>query len=62
MSFHLTDYCVEGDWAYHNAIINGGNKAHLWRTLTRDEWYYLIYQRKDGERRPWDCHPSGRAA
>ena len=47
VSFHLTDYCVEGDWAYHNAIINGGNKAHLWRTLTRDEWYYLIYQRKD---------------
>ena len=47
VDFHLTDYCVEGDWAYHNAIINGGNKAHLWRTLTRDEWYYLIYQRKD---------------
>ena len=47
VSFHLTDYCVEGDWAYHNAIINGGNKVHLWRTLTRDEWYYLIYQRKD---------------
>ena len=47
VSFHLTDYCVEGDWAYHNAISNGGNKAHLWRTLTRDEWNYLFYQRKE---------------
>ena len=37
----------DGDWAYHNAISNGGNKAHLWRTLTRDEWNYLFYQRKD---------------
>ena len=38
---------VDGDWAYHNAISNGGNKAHLWRTLTRDEWNYLFYQRKE---------------
>ena len=37
----------DGDWAYHNAISNGGNKAHLWRTLTRDEWNYLFYQRKE---------------
>ena len=47
VSTHLTDYCVDGDWAYHNAISNGGNKAHLWRTLTRDEWNYLFYQRKE---------------
>ena len=37
----------DGDWAYHNAISNGGNKAHLWRTLTSDEWNYLFYQRKE---------------
>ena len=44
---HLNNGFENGDWAYHNAISNGGNKAHLWRTLTKDEWYYLFYQRKD---------------
>lgn len=30
------------DWGVYNAISNGGNKAGLWRTLSRDEWTYLI--------------------
>ncbi len=29
------------DWGVCNAIINGGNKAGMWRTLTKDEWDYL---------------------
>lgn len=29
------------DWG-QNAISNGGNKANQWRTLTYDEWYYLL--------------------
>ena len=33
------------DWGVYNAISNGGNQAGLWRTLTRDEWYYLINTR-----------------
>ena len=31
----------EWDWG-HNAISNGGNTADTWRTLTKDEWVYLI--------------------
>ena len=41
----LIDDYVEADWAYHNAISNGGNAAHLWRTLTYSEWYYLFNTR-----------------
>ena len=36
---------AEADWAWHNAIINGGNTVHLWRTLTYNEWYYLFHER-----------------
>ena len=38
----LTGNYVEADWAWHNAIINGGNSTHLWRTLTINEWNYLF--------------------
>ena len=41
----LTGTYAEADWAYHNAISNGGNAAHLWRTLTYAEWYYLFNTR-----------------
>ena len=33
------------DWGVCNKIINGGNKEGLWRTLTADEWKYLVDQR-----------------
>ena len=38
----LTGAYIEADWAWHNAISNGGNTTHLWRTLTDEEWEYLI--------------------
>ena len=37
------------DWGVYNAISNGGNQPGMWRTLTWDEWYYLLYQRGDAE-------------
>lgn len=30
------------DWGVYNKISNGGNKADMWRTLTVDEWNYLV--------------------
>ena len=33
------------DWGVYNAISNGGNQAGQWRTLTNDEWYYVINTR-----------------
>lgn len=33
------------DWGVYNKISNGGNKAGMWRTLTEDEWYYILHGR-----------------
>ena len=33
------------DWGQYNAVSNGGNKAGLWRTLSYNEWYYLLSER-----------------
>ena len=41
-----TDYTTFADWGA-NAISNGGNTADLWRTLTRDEWQYLLRSRNN---------------
>lgn len=39
---------TEYDWGQHNAIQNGGatDPAGTWRTLTQEEWEYLINQRE----------------
>ena len=56
-STYSDDYCAYGnyqsnlydgdgraDWGY-NAISNGGSTTNQWRTLSIEEWYYLIYTR-----------------
>lgn len=30
------------DWGVFNAIENGGNRPNMWRTLTAEEWDYLL--------------------
>ena len=42
---NLTDNYANADWGVYNAIFNGGNQAGQWRTLTKDEWYYVINTR-----------------
>ncbi len=37
----LGDHNGQADWGY-NAISNGGNQEGLWRTLTMEEWLYLL--------------------
>jgi hypothetical protein len=37
------------DWGLNNAISNGGNKAGIWRTLTQNEWYYIIVLRNNAD-------------
>ena len=41
----LTGDYARADWGVYNAISNGGNKAGIWRVLTKDEWVYLINTR-----------------
>ena len=43
-SYNLNDQTGLADWG-SNAIINGGNALNLWRTLTHDEWGYLLNTR-----------------
>lgn len=40
------DYVTFKDWGV-NPISNGGNIANAWRTLTRDEWYYIFNGRSN---------------
>lgn len=38
------------DWGRFNAISNGGNTVNYWRTLTADEWRYLLFGRSNAEK------------
>lgn len=46
ISTDYNDYATYVEWG-DNPITNGGNKANIWRTLTKDEWVYLFYGRSD---------------
>ena len=41
----LTGSYANADWGVYNRISNGGNQAGMWRTLTKDEWNYLLFTR-----------------
>ena len=43
-TYNLYDQNGQADWGY-NAISNGGNTANIWRTLTDNEWNYVINTR-----------------
>ena len=38
------------DWGIFCAITNGGYQAGLWRTLTMEEWNYLLTERKNADK------------
>ena len=42
----LVGQYANADWGVYNAISNGGNQPGLWRTLTSDEWEYVIKSRE----------------
>lgn len=37
-----TTQCRNADWGVYNAISNGGKEPGLWRSLTHNEWAYLL--------------------
>ena len=39
---NLTGGNANCDWGVFNAILNGGDEPGRWRTLSRDEWAYLM--------------------
>ena len=42
---NLNDQTGQADWGY-NPISNGGNREDLWRTLTYEEWCYILFDRE----------------
>ena len=44
-NFDLTDTYSAADWGVYNAITNGGAMVNQWRTLTNEEWQYVLYYR-----------------
>ena len=44
-NYDLTGDYANADWGVYNAILNGGNAPHRWRTLTNAEWEYLFNTR-----------------
>ena len=40
-SCNLYDWTSQADWGF-NAICNGGNQLGQWRTMTKDEWNYVL--------------------
>ena len=48
---NLTDDFVNADWGFYNAIRNGSvtEPSGKWRTLTKEEWMYLCYTRKNAD-------------
>lgn len=43
-SYNLYDQTGQADWGY-NPISNAGDQSDLWRTLTKDEWVYILNSR-----------------
>ena len=43
-TYNLNDQTGQADWGY-NAISNGGNTENIWRTLTIDEWDFVLFTR-----------------
>ena len=50
MYSHITN--TDNDWGVNCSISNGGSSRNLWRTLTKDEWVYLLNTR-DGASGKW---------
>lgn len=44
-TYSLTGNYIDADWGVRNPISNGGNTAGQWRTLTGDEWKYVLTER-----------------
>ena len=40
-TYNLFNQTGQADWGY-NSIINGGNTINTWRTLTKEEWDYVV--------------------
>ena len=57
---NLVDEYSNCDWGVYNPISNGGNQVGQWRTLTKDEWEYLMNGRSNANRKRFHCCIDGK--
>ena len=43
--YNLTGSYANADWGIYNPINNGGNIVNQWRTLTKNEWHWVLFNR-----------------
>ena len=53
--YNLTGENSKADWGIFNAISNGGNQPNQWKTLSNDEFYYLMKGRDNAKNK---CGPA----
>ncbi|MCR5497021.1 MAG: hypothetical protein K6F48_04200 [Paludibacteraceae bacterium] len=58
-SNNLTGPYANADWGVYNKISNGGNEAGQWRTLTKEEWTYLLEKRPNWTKSAWCAKVDG---
>lgn len=56
----LVDEFKNCDWGVYNPISNGGNQVGQWRTLTKDEWEYLLSGRSNADKKRIYCCINGK--
>lgn len=39
----------KADWGIYNSISNGGNSPNMWRTITHEEFEYIVFGRKNAQ-------------
>ena len=44
-NYSMTGDQINSDWGVYNTISNGGNEAGIWRTLSYDEWDFVLQRR-----------------
>lgn len=55
----LTGNYSNCDWGIFNPICNGGNQAGQWRTLTKEEWLYVMNSRSNASQKKVHCTING---
>ena len=59
ITLSLSGEYQNADWGVYNSILNGGNKANMWRTLTYDELVYLMRKRPDANNKYFKANVAG---
>lgn len=59
LTLSLTGDYKNADWGIYNPILNGGNEANMWRTLTYDELVYLMHKRPNAHSKYFKANVAG---